>query len=62
MCKLSADLSMIPVSSWPVVTSDKGKEYYRMSVSIKVTILDDVLKFELMHNGKSYGEVKTEYK
>ena len=62
MCKLRADLSKVPASSWATVTSDKGKEYYRMRFSIQVTYLDDVLKFELMHNGKSYGEVKTEYK
>lgn len=62
VCKLSADLTIIPESSWPVVTSEKGKEYFKMSFSIKVTILDDMLKFELMHEGKSYGEVKTEYK
>lgn len=58
VCTLSADLSSVPAWKWEVVVGQAGVEYYRLEFLINLTIENEVLKFELIHGGKSYGEVK----
>ena len=64
VCKLNADFSRVSVHDLqrfgePFVNADEG--LYKIHFSIELTIQDDVLKFELVHKGKKYGEVKTKY-
>lgn len=61
VCTLIADLSPIPASEWDIVVSEDVYEYYRLQFSVNLTIQDEVLMFELIHNGISYGEVRTKY-
>lgn len=61
MCTLSADLSRIPLSRFTRVTSEKGVHYYDVRFQIRATMVDDVLKFELVHKDKTYGEVTAKF-
>lgn len=61
MCTLQADLTRIPTSQLPQVSDSLGARFYHVIFDIKATMVDDVLKFELAHNGKIYGEVTTKF-
>jgi hypothetical protein len=61
VCTLVADLASIPRSDYKRVTSDTGVHYYEVDFSIRATMVDDILKFELFRRRKSYGEVTARF-
>lgn len=55
------DLSKVPRKSIPVVRGRDGLQYYRLDCTIRMTMEDDVLKFELIYHGKGYGKVEPKF-
>lgn len=61
LCKLKADVSQVPTSEFPKRRDEDGNSFYRVRFALRATILDDVLKFELIYKGKAYDEVTAKY-
>lgn len=53
---LPANLSMIPRERFKRKTTKQG-EYYVIHYKIKMTILGEVMRWELIFDGKSYGSI-----
>lgn len=61
VCKLVSDLSLAPRSAVPVVKGRDGLKYYRVGFTVRMTIEDDVLKFELLYWGTWYVMVDPKF-
>jgi hypothetical protein len=46
---------------YPQDTDENGVRYYRVTFTVKATMVNDVLKFELFYKGLSYGEVTARF-
>ena len=61
MTRLTADLSCIPLSSFPrAVLRPGGKPYYIAAFKIKLT-LTSLLSFTLIYNDQEYAAVTAQY-
>lgn len=57
----TADLRRISVKNFPQVIDEKGDHFYKVGYSIKSSIVNDLLKFELIFDGRNYGETQLEF-
>ena len=60
ICTLTSDLTGTPVGRFTKHTSPSGV-YYRVDVELQMSLVDEVLKFELLFDGKSCGEVTAKF-
>ncbi|KAF8538632.1 hypothetical protein BDD12DRAFT_806001 [Trichophaea hybrida] len=58
---LRADLSSIPRSKFRKTTNSEGEQFYKISYQLKLTLIGEVLKFELLFGGKVCGQVTAQY-
>lgn len=61
VCTLQCDLSLIPVTRFTVETTCSGEKYYDINVNIKLSLINDVLNFEVQYKGKPCGKVTANF-
>ncbi|KAF8243917.1 hypothetical protein K440DRAFT_611241 [Wilcoxina mikolae CBS 423.85] len=57
ICTLPSDLSGIPLRKFSKYTNSLGVQYYRIDFELQISRVDEVMKFELLFEGESRGEV-----
>ena len=57
---MTADLSVVPLSAFPVSNGKDGKAYYHVDYKFEITYYSACTKYELIHGGKNYGRVTAE--
>ncbi|KAF8247382.1 hypothetical protein K440DRAFT_661489 [Wilcoxina mikolae CBS 423.85] len=57
VCTLHSDLSRIPTSKFTVWSNSSGERFYKITYDLKMSLISEVLKFEMVFQGDSYGEV-----
>ncbi|KAF8544623.1 hypothetical protein BDD12DRAFT_723315 [Trichophaea hybrida] len=57
VCTLHSDLSRIPTSKFTVWSNSSGERFYKITYDLKMSLISEVLKFEMLFQGESYGEV-----
>ncbi|MCJ1404053.1 hypothetical protein MMC11_007277 [Xylographa trunciseda] len=60
LVKVTADLSKVPISAFPISQGQDGKAYYSIEFQIEITYHSACTKYELIHGGKNYGQVTAE--
>jgi hypothetical protein len=58
---LISDLSTVKRSRFPQIKNSKGQEYYVVNYELEMSVVDEVLRFELLFEGESYGLVSTKF-
>lgn len=61
LCTVRSDLSKIPRHQFPVVENCLGLRFYRVLFDLRLSILGEVLNFELLHEGKQCGKVTAKF-
>ena len=61
VCTVHSDLSGITLSKFTLKTNSNGQKYYQLCFDMAMTIVDEVIKFELKYKGESYGVVTTRF-
>ena len=61
VCALCIDLSSIPRGNFQTRSNSAGQEFYFISFQLKTTVVDEVLKFEFLFRGKTYGTVTAKF-
>ena len=61
ICTLQSDLSRIKKERFPKFTNSKGKEFYDLRYDLRMGIIDEVLKFEMLFEGQNCGTVTAEF-
>lgn len=61
VCYMYSDLSSVPCSSFDVRMGSDGKQYYIIDYDVTMKIVDEVIKFEMLHEGISYGVVTAKF-
>ena len=61
ICTLTADLTGTPVGKFTQYTNSSGASYYRVNIKLQISLVDEMLKFELLFDGKSCGEVTAKF-
>jgi len=61
VCTVHSDLSTVPTSKFGCQRNSNGKQYYKIVFDMTMTIVDEVIKFELLYQGTSYGVVTTKF-
>ncbi|KAF8243913.1 actin-like ATPase domain-containing protein [Wilcoxina mikolae CBS 423.85] len=61
LCILPADLSHISHGRFKRKTNSRGVRYYSVDYEIRMTLVDEVLKFELLFEGVVCGEVRARF-
>ncbi|KAK0726065.1 hypothetical protein B0H67DRAFT_480099 [Lasiosphaeris hirsuta] len=62
ICRVRADFSDIPLSSFPKSRSvATGKEYYELEFKLEATFKSDEIKWRLLYRGKEYGSTSVTY-
>jgi len=61
VCTVHSDLSGVPLSKFVLKTNSNGRKYYKVPFDMTMTIVDEVIKFELKYQGESYGVVTTRF-
>ena len=57
ICILTSNLTGTPVGRFVKHTNSSGVVYYRVSYEHRISLVDEVLKFELLFDGKYCGDV-----
>ena len=55
LVSVTADLSAIPLSSFPIDIGKNGKEYYKINYKIVACFLNNDTKFQFHYRGKEWG-------
>ncbi|KAF8242419.1 actin-like ATPase domain-containing protein [Wilcoxina mikolae CBS 423.85] len=61
VCTLRSDLSSIPCNKFPKVANSEGLLFYRVEFELRMTLISEVLKFELLFDGEPYGAVTSKF-
>ena len=61
ICTLTSDLTGTPVGKFIKHTNSSGAVYYRVSFKLQMSLVDEVLKLELLFDGKSCGKVTAKF-
>ncbi|KAF8542987.1 hypothetical protein BDD12DRAFT_727596 [Trichophaea hybrida] len=61
VCTLRSDLSAVPCRKFPKVANSQGMLFYRVEFELRMTLVSEVLKFELLFDGRPYGEVTAKF-
>jgi len=61
VCTVHCDLSAVPTSKFSCKKNSDGNRYYKIVFDMTMTIVDEVIKFELLHQGTRYGVVTTKF-
>ena len=61
ICTLTSNLMGTPVDRFIKHTNSSGAVYYRVYYKLRISLVDEVLKFELLFDGKCCGEVTTKF-
>lgn len=61
VCTLRCDLTDVPVSSFTVLENCSGAEYYVIDFDLKLSLVNDVLQFEMLLDGKNCGQVTAKF-
>jgi len=61
VCTVHSDLSAVPTSKFGRQKNSDGNWYYKIEFDMTMTIVDEVIKFELLYEGTSYGLVTTKF-
>ena len=61
ICTLTSNLTGTPVRKFTKYTNSSGVSYYRISFELQMSLVDEVLKFELLFDGKCCGEVTAKF-
>jgi len=61
VCTVHSDLSGVPLSKFVLKKNSDGRKYYKVPFDMTMTIVDEVIKFELKYQGESYGVVTTRF-
>jgi hypothetical protein len=43
------------------ITNSSGQEFYQVPFSLRASVINEVLNFELLFEGKSYGSAVTKF-
>jgi len=62
VCPLRSDLTSIPHSKFQRTTNSMGEQFYKISYHLRLTLVGEVLRFELLFDGKVCGQVSEQYK
>jgi hypothetical protein len=61
ICTLRSDLSHIRRKRFRRITNNSGQEFYDVKFNLRMSVVDEVLKLELVFQGRSYGTVSAKY-
>ena len=61
LVQVKADLSQIPIATFPKLMGADGQFYYRVCIDVEVTYYSAYTSYELIYQGKNYGPVRVEY-
>ena len=61
VCTLTSNLTGTPVGKFTQYTNSSGTSYYRIYFELQMSLVGEVLKFELLFNGKSCGKVTAKF-
>ncbi|KAF8247380.1 actin-like ATPase domain-containing protein [Wilcoxina mikolae CBS 423.85] len=61
VCTVTADLTGVPQYKFRRFTNSSGQKYCSVSFDLRVTLVDEVLKFDLLYDGEVYGEATTRF-
>jgi hypothetical protein len=61
VCTVRSDLSMIRYQSLPKVTNSLKEQYYHVVYKLRLSLVDNVLQFEVIHQGQSRGMAIARY-
>ena len=61
ICILTSNLMSIPMGKFSKHTNSLGASYYRVDFELQMSLVDEVLKFELLFDGKCCGEVTAKF-
>ena len=61
VCTLTSNLTHIPVGRFVKHTNSSGVVYYRVDFELQMSLIDEVLKFELLFDGKCCGKVTAKF-
>ena len=61
ICTLTSDLTGTPVRRFIKHTNSLGVVYYRVNHELRMSLVDEVLKFELLFDGKCCGEATAKF-
>ncbi|KAF8245037.1 actin-like ATPase domain-containing protein [Wilcoxina mikolae CBS 423.85] len=61
VCTLFSDLSHIPLSKFKKTTNARGESFYEVKYVLRVTLLDEVLKFDRLVDGEVCGEITAKF-
>ncbi|KAI5812785.1 hypothetical protein BZA77DRAFT_323306 [Pyronema omphalodes] len=61
ICTLTSNLHGISHKKFRKHVNSMGAEYYRIDFQLKMSLIDEVLKFELIFDGQSKGEVTAKF-
>jgi len=61
VCTVHYDLSAVPTSKFGCQKNSDGNWYYKIDFDLTMTIDGEVIKFEVLYQGTSYGLVTTQF-
>ena len=61
VCTLTSNLTRTPVGKFVKHTNSSGVVYYRVDFELHMSLVDEVLKFELLFDGKCCGKVTAKF-
>lgn len=61
ICTVHSDLSAVQIEDLPKKRRANGKSYCKVKYQLKLTILNEVLRFELVHQGTTKGTATTRF-
>lgn len=61
LVSLRSDLSGIPTSKFPIRTNSMGEQYYRVEYELRLSLVDEVMRFELTIDNEVCGIVTARF-
>lgn len=61
VCTLQCDLSQIPITRFPVDANCSGEKFYNIDLDVKLSLINDVLNFEVRYKGQQCGKVTAKF-
>lgn len=61
LVSLRSDLSGIPTSKFPIRTNSMGEQYYRVEYELRLSLIDEVMRFELTIDNEVCGIVTARF-
>lgn len=58
---ITSNLTGTPLRKFTKHTNSSGAVYYRIDFELQMSLIDEVFKFELLFDGRTYGETSGKF-